>query len=354
MKLSVLIVLLINLGACKGILDIDKNQSKANINHNNNPGDKTKVALSDSFRQKDIKEDYLRDNFKLDDLRKIDWSNTENYGVPKNFLTLSKTESTNFIENLPILTSLGAKDKDYYVSTVKGDGNCWMTAGAQTVFYLIFNDDELFNEVIKQLPLLVEKYKDVPGFKDRFLYEELITLLKIFKTLSPQKRLVEFNKEFSYKLINYNFRALVHAMNLSKDSDALNEDIKAELKKILNDHQWSASRDIIKFFVDLLQNRPLIELFYNGPATFFRFRINKKYGSINFAMINDFFSDTLDEDDKELLKISLEDFKKAFNIEKKEDLLNSPLLQVIPEYINGNHYNLLINKSIATKFGYEN
>ncbi len=312
-------------------------------------------AITDALRQKDIQEDYAKDNFKLDELRKIDWGNTNDYGSAISMFTLSKTTSTNYIDKAPLFQSLGTKDEDYYQISVKGDGNCWITAGLQTVFYLIFNDDDLFNEVITQLPLLVTEYKDVPGFKDRFLHNELITLLKTLKNLSPQQRLVEFNKEKSYKLLNYSFRALLHAKKFSNyNYNYRDEDTEEELKNLLIDKQWVASRDLINFFDSkLLKNKKLINLFFFSNNKYeLVFTINTKESSISADNLDKFFNNTLDEMDKILIKSSLEEFKKVFNINKKEDLLNSPLLQVIPMFVNNNHYNLLVNKKIANKFGY--
>ena len=83
------------------------------------------------------------------------------------------------------------------------------------------------------------------------------------------------------------------------------------------------------------------------------------YFKYNFSLfhntnLNDFFNSNIiiGSDNNFTIKASSEDLKTAFNVDKKEDLLNQPLLQVIPQFVNGNHYNLLINKNIVQKFGY--
>ena len=358
-KLSFIIIFINMLIISCDSYDNIKAKNDKNSNSKSTQNTNKKEYLPDSERQKEITEDYLKDNFNLDELRKIDWSNTENYGPSKNFITLNKVTSHNFIENTPMLKELGAKDDDYYVAKVAGDGDCWITASAQTIFYLIFNNNELFDELIAKLPLFITKYQDLPGFKDRFLYEEFITLLQTLKSLPAKERITQFNKEHSYKLINYTFRTLIHANKFSERKDSLpydyNNEIKQELKEFLTNNSWGAARGILALFTNMLKNTPIINLFYNSTID------NKNYYNLNFSInsnfsqipiytdLNDFFNNQLDEP---YIKTSLEDFKTAFNVDKKEDLLNQPLLQVIPQFVNGNHYNLLINKNIAQKFGY--
>ena len=284
-------------------------------------------------------------------MKNIDWTDTKNYGNTSDFIVLNKNESANYIINSELFKNLGAKDNDYYVARVKADGNCWLTAGALTIFYLIFNDDEIFKQVIEDLPTLLNSYKDVPGFKDRFLYKEFTTLLQAFKKLTPQERIIAFNKEKSYQLINYTLRSLLHAHSYENNE-------QKELKKLLTDRQWGESRNIINFFTNFIK-KPVINLFYIGSPENkhiynLTFTINDKYSNIiNENELNNFFNDSLDNNDEiHFIKSSLQEFKQTFTINKKEDLLNQPLLQVIPMYINNNHYNLLIKKDIATKFGY--
>lgn len=339
-----IIFLLILLSACKDNLNINNNNKNKSIQNNNI---KNTRQLSDDLRQKDIQEDYNKDNFKLDELKNIDWSDTKNYGNTSNFIVLNKNESANYIINSELFKNLGAKDSDYYIAKVKPDGNCWLTASALTIFYLIFNDDEIFKQVIEDLPKLLTSYESVPGFKDRFLYKEFTTLLQAFKKLTPQERIISFNKEKSYKLINYTLRSLLHAHSYENNE-------QEELKKLLTDNQWGESRNIINFFTNFIK-KPVINLFLvANNAHELSFIINNIYSTIiDKDALNNFFNDNLDDNYKtHFIKSSLQEFKQTFMITKKEDLLKQPLLQVIPMYINKNHYNLLIKKDIATKFGY--
>lgn len=292
------------------------------------------VSVSDALRQKDIKEDYFRDNFNFDQFKDVDWGNTNTYGNFQANVTLSKNDYK--LPENSILKTIGFSDTDYYSVTIRADGSCWMRAALQQVWFVIFTDEALFNSFIAQIPIIADKYKDVPGFKGRFLQENLITLLKTLKNLSPAERLVQLNKDKIDTFLDYTFRAFLNAFK----SINPNAHEKMTLKNWLTANSWSDPTYIFESVYSFLPNQNRI--IKNTEMDVFICDNNGRLDAI-------YDKESFEENKDNLLKIG---------IKTKEDMKAHKFLQVLPVATNTTsistayHYNLIVNKQIAPKFGY--
>jgi len=200
--------------------------------------------ISDIERQKDISDNF-KDNFAFDRLSGIDWKAPSTYGPRCSGFCVSPT--SNPIPDFAEIPEIGVTKENYFKASIKGDGSCWLRAALQAVLFQVFLDRATFDYFIKRIKDVQQEYKDVPGFLSRFKANDLIDLLQTLYGLSPELRLEQYNKENIDKLLDYTFRAFLHAKNLKQKSS----DPKA-LHKLLESGSWgdaySATRDVIWYF----------------------------------------------------------------------------------------------------------
>ena len=284
--------------------------------------------LPDSDRQKDIEKDYLKDNFNFDQFKDVDWNDVATYGATKSLVTDNKNDYA-LDEERSVFFALGAQKNDYKIVRIAGDGNCWMRAAIQQALFLILNDEDKFNAFVSKIPVIKEDFKDVPGFEHRFLANDLITLLTKLKSLAPKERLASFNKDKVDTFLQYIFRTLL-AATVYKFS-VPDEQKEKYLKISLTMAKWGDAKDIayvLQLFLD--------EDFYIPDGD-----LESIFSYKGKNMIGEIFSDNK--------KVYLDDDE--LDNDNKNKILAYPTVQVVPLHTGGNHFNLLVHKNSAAKFG---
>lgn len=306
--------------------------SNSKLNKKNNNYNIITKNISNTKRQKNISSDFYKDNFDFEQFKDVDWNDINTYGTTKNLVTKS-----NYEYNLPtehVLNLLGANKNDYILVNIAGDGNCWARAGIQQALFLILNNQEIFDNFIKQIPIIAEKYKDIEGFSDRFLANDLIILLNKLKSLPPKERLSCFNKDKVDNFLQYTFRAI-----LAANSAVYNSKNKELIKKFLTMSKWHDAKAL--FDVAIFFAMPNDKIWYSIGSDAEQII---KYSGANNVLYEIFPEDgnlfnNSDDGDNEVTQ------------EEKIEILQNAQVQAI--HVNGNHYNLLVNKKSAALFGLE-
>lgn len=119
------------------------------------------------------------------------------------------------------------------------------------------------------------------------------------------------------------------------------------MKRWLTANSWSDPNYIFEnVYAEFLPNQNRIEMQSGGDEIL----ITDKNNSIIDLVHSDNFEEGFEENKDALLKMG---------ISKKEDLLTHKFLQVLPVATNttsittAGHYDLIVNKKIAKKFGYK-
>ncbi len=299
-----------------------KTHTSVNKEHEKN---NTKETLSDSERQKNITNADLKDNFNFDQFKDVNWSNTKTFGTPGSYATQTTTPLPDALEQ----KDFGITKDNYEVIDIKGDGSCFMRASFNAVLYRAFNNQSIFDEIIKNIPIVAKKYENIPGFSQRFRAKDLITLLTTLNNLSESEQLEALNKDKVDTFLNYSFRSLFAARKNS------NKDIK----ELLDVNEWGDVRRAMFDFQEMLVPEHNLALLFpqKGLEEQFSIKIPGENKKIEFT--KDYRKKFIDLYDKNIDSKKLEeDYKKA-----KEEFNKTP-----------NEQKAVIANKYATIFGQNN
>jgi hypothetical protein len=178
---------------------------------------------------------YCQDNFDFSLFKKhgVKWDSPETFGEKGSYVVPTKQPPKKHIW----FESAGINGDNFYHVDIKGDGSCWIRSSIQAILYPIFHREDQYSFFIQQISNAEKIFFNVPGFTDRFKAKKLIKLIKFLKSEPPNKRLEHFNKSHVDLFLDWNFRALLHAIDYYNSIIKRNLDpIEAKkLSKLLKD-----------------------------------------------------------------------------------------------------------------------
>jgi len=215
----------------------------------------------------------------------------------------------------------------------------------KTQLHLVFADQKLFKQFVKQIPLVADKYKDVPGFSSRYYPRRFAELMNTLNSLSPKERLAQYNKAYVDKFLNYTFRAILHADEYKARHYIIPERSIIALREFLSYGSWGSASTRLDIWQKFLPNNTIMLTDDGNNGVECIDNAGRLLGILYPENAEAIWANNN-------TRITKETMKTIFGIERLRDLETTHFLEAVPIFVNGNHYNLAVRKSAAKKFGF--